>query len=638
MLTPSPSLVVSPTKVLIDDQIANLNMIHGIDNVAELEYGIDYSNYNIQNKILYLTPALMQEKILLMRIIELNKNNMISNIFLDEVHTISNWGHNFRPDYLMLSYNLKTFIDRTRVVGFTATANYRVVEDLMYQLGVNQEKIISPLQISDEKYHFDFSRTQSNMELVSELSGYIDSDIKNIVSKGYKSIVFTTSSLFTNKVFDQLSFDSKIHTSKFEGAETYKDFANGRTSVLIGSEDIGIGINLPSIPYVFHCGAPVSKSQYVQEIGRSGRANNRSVSKVFFRSRSNLSEREKLILDYKTDIHVIIDELKDEIIDSDIFDVFTRILGGIEYPEHVTSRVLDLFNEIMQIEHHGWIRFAYKNSSNIGEEQKRFQYYLYFLHRIGIVYDWYTHSASENHEYFEVFVDVSDNAGSVKSCKQYTLDYLAHMKAEQKTLYIIRESKSHKEIIIEFIEWYYQQFLYYHREQYNNMISFFNQFEKADDKKISENLRTYFQLSVEKIIEDNQTYSNLDLESAINMTDGRLDSDTMSNLEQISESVYNEKLDFIIFSQRLKDSRFEVERLDRLLENLNKQDLPLLYNEIPKFYDLLINDKDRLEFVVSLSKYFSLNDVLDRIFENNQRDLIYYGFLANEINPIFRRI
>ncbi|NLB79474.1 MAG: DEAD/DEAH box helicase, partial [Clostridiaceae bacterium] len=131
LLQPGPSIIVAPTRVLIADQIRNMRILHQIDDIQTISTNDLYEkgHFSLGHKFIFLTPSDFQHYALIYKVIELNQNRMISGIFLDEIHAISNWSHDFRPDYLMLSFNLLTFADHPRLYGFTATANYRVVKD-----------------------------------------------------------------------------------------------------------------------------------------------------------------------------------------------------------------------------------------------------------------------------------------------------------------------------------------------------------------------------------------------------------------------------------------------------------------------------------------------------------------------------
>src|SRR5699024_9744611 len=145
LLQPLPMFILAPTEILIEDQIRNLKKFHHMDNVSHLKLTVDndFSNFEMRNSLLYLTPATFQNRHLLVKCRYINNGHTlvmneksrilqeikvapgpsISYVVLDEIHCLSNWGHDFRPEYLMLSKFLNKFLDRVTFLGFTATAN-----------------------------------------------------------------------------------------------------------------------------------------------------------------------------------------------------------------------------------------------------------------------------------------------------------------------------------------------------------------------------------------------------------------------------------------------------------------------------------------------------------------------------------
>ena len=132
MLQPMCTFVVSPTDILIKDQIRNLSKYYGYDNVSHLMLNgnYDFEGYRMGTNLVYLTPTTFQNKNLFKSFWAEDNKSKIAYIILDEIHCLSNWGHDFRPEYLMLSKNLKKYLEQTSFLGFTATANYTVVKDI----------------------------------------------------------------------------------------------------------------------------------------------------------------------------------------------------------------------------------------------------------------------------------------------------------------------------------------------------------------------------------------------------------------------------------------------------------------------------------------------------------------------------
>lgn len=170
ILQPLPIFVVAPTDILIEDQLRNLKAFHRMDNAAHLQITAEnvFESFDLRNSLNYLTPSTLQCRNLLQKFRYINNGTTLRNkqeiriapgpraayVVLDEIHCLSNWGHDFRPEYLMLSQYLNKCLDQISFWGFTATANYTVVEDVQKQLAIPQENFFSPLAF--EKYNIDY--------------------------------------------------------------------------------------------------------------------------------------------------------------------------------------------------------------------------------------------------------------------------------------------------------------------------------------------------------------------------------------------------------------------------------------------------------------------------------------------------
>lgn len=134
ILQPQVVFVVAPTDILIKDQIRNLKKFHHFDNATHLNLKSDndFSFFKPATNLIFLTPSTFQNRNLF-GVFKRWKNE-IAYVVLDEIHCLSNWGHDFRPEYLMLSKNMSNYLGEARYLGFTATANYTVAQDIQRQL------------------------------------------------------------------------------------------------------------------------------------------------------------------------------------------------------------------------------------------------------------------------------------------------------------------------------------------------------------------------------------------------------------------------------------------------------------------------------------------------------------------------
>jgi superfamily II DNA helicase RecQ len=143
LLQPIPVIVVAPSDTLIRDQIRNLRTIHRIDNASHIRLlsDNDYSEFEMWNNMIYLTPSAFQNKNMLLRIKHIDEDMHVSYIILDEIHCLFNRDHDFIPEYLMFSKFLGTFLNQATLIGFTATADYTVIEEVRKQLSIPEENI-----------------------------------------------------------------------------------------------------------------------------------------------------------------------------------------------------------------------------------------------------------------------------------------------------------------------------------------------------------------------------------------------------------------------------------------------------------------------------------------------------------------
>jgi len=238
LFQPCPTMVISPTQILIQDQCDILKNKHEFDDIQQLDEYDNFVEFEPENKIIFLTPMTFLSCDLLNRVIRLNLNQHIANFVLDEVHCISNWSHDFRPEYLMLSFNLKYFVDKTRLLCFTATANYTVVKDLLIQLELNSDgdDIISPLDLKKPNQHFSFHGCQSDDECVDNITSKINDYLKReTIDKKRQLLVFTKQKDTSISIRDNLPKDIKPHVEVFSSDNTnsYADFASNLYKVLI---------------------------------------------------------------------------------------------------------------------------------------------------------------------------------------------------------------------------------------------------------------------------------------------------------------------------------------------------------------------------------------------------------------------
>ena len=269
------ALVISPLIALMDDQAAKLTAlglkvarIHsGLDRSLARQACIDYLNGTLQ--FLFIAP----ERLRVPGFAEMLAKRKLALIAIDEAHCISQWGHDFRPDYRMLGQHLPMLrgvssTDPTPVVALTATATPTVQADIVAQLGM----------VEPELFIHGFRRDNLAIEVV-EVSVPLRSGIicALLADRSRRpAIVYAQSRKQAEKLAEDLSL--KIPAAAYHAgldSETrervQRAFQASELEVVVATIAFGMGIDKADIRTVIHAGLPATLEGYYQEIGRAGR-------------------------------------------------------------------------------------------------------------------------------------------------------------------------------------------------------------------------------------------------------------------------------------------------------------------------------------------------------------------------------
>jgi RecQ family ATP-dependent DNA helicase len=267
------ALVISPLISLMEDQAAKLTAfglrvgrIHsGLDRGGARQVCADYLRGNLQ--FLFIAP----ERLRVPGFPEMLAKQRLALIAIDEAHCISQWGHDFRPDYRMLGQylpGLRSSEDSAPVIALTATATPRVQADILAQLGM-----IDPL-----KFIHGFRRSNLAIEVVEVSIPARAGIICRLLADPARrpAIVYATSRKQSESLAAELSVSlpaAAYHAGL--DAETrdrvQRAFQAGELEVVVATIAFGMGIDKANIRTVIHAGLPSSLEGYYQEIGRAGR-------------------------------------------------------------------------------------------------------------------------------------------------------------------------------------------------------------------------------------------------------------------------------------------------------------------------------------------------------------------------------
>jgi len=269
------AIIVSPLIALMKNQVDLVRSYSSKDDVAHfLNSTLNKGQQKVvkddltsgKTKMLYVAPETLTKA----ENIEFFKDLHISFFAVDEAHCISEWGHDFRPEYRRLREMMELINKDAPMIALTATATPKVQSDILRNLGLREPKI----------FISSFNRANLYYEILPKIQK--DQTVKSIVrfvsqNKGKSGIIYTLNRKTTEELADMLmangikavayhaGLDSKIR------AERQDLFLNEDAQVIVATIAFGMGIDKPDVRFVIHFNIPKSIENYYQETGRAGR-------------------------------------------------------------------------------------------------------------------------------------------------------------------------------------------------------------------------------------------------------------------------------------------------------------------------------------------------------------------------------
>ncbi|GAA2803556.1 RecQ family ATP-dependent DNA helicase [Kribbella solani] len=270
-----PTLVVSPLLSLMRDQVAaasraglraaTLNS-NNIDEWSSIEHDLRSGAIDV----LLVSPERLANPGFGRRVLD-GISGQIGLLVIDEAHAVSDWGHDFRPDYRRVSDVLQRLNPKTPVLATTATANSRVTEDVAKQLGESTLVLRGPL-----------ARSSLQLAVVNALSpldrfAWVVDELPKLPGSG---IVYTLTVADAQRLAAvvQEAYGRDVPVAAYTGQldagerESLEDaLRDNRLKALIATSALGMGYDKPDLGFVVHVGSPPSPVSYYQQVGRAGR-------------------------------------------------------------------------------------------------------------------------------------------------------------------------------------------------------------------------------------------------------------------------------------------------------------------------------------------------------------------------------
>jgi ATP-dependent DNA helicase RecQ len=269
------AIIVSPLIALMKNQVDLLRSYSDIENVAHfLNSSLNKGQIKKvredllggKTKMLYVAPETLtkDENVDFLR--ELN----ISFVAVDEAHCISEWGHDFRPEYRKIRDIIDHINPKLNIVALTATATPKVQDDIQKNLGLKKPNV----------FVSSFNRSNLYYEIVPK--GKKDQTVKHIVkfiqqNRGKSGIIYTLNRKTTEDLAELLVANGISAVAYHAGldsktrADRQDQFLMEKVDVIVATIAFGMGIDKPDIRFVMHYNIPKSIENYYQETGRAGR-------------------------------------------------------------------------------------------------------------------------------------------------------------------------------------------------------------------------------------------------------------------------------------------------------------------------------------------------------------------------------
>lgn len=268
------TIVISPLISLMKDQVSAL-VQNGV-RAAFFNSSLTYPQYrralenavNGMYKIIYVAP----ERLLTDSFLNFTKSVNISMVTVDEAHCVSQWGQDFRPDYLKIPEFIEGLEKRPVVCAFTATATSEVKKDIIRILGLkNPYELITGFDRKNLYFEVDTvqNKFQKLLSLLRENDGrctiiyaatrkYVEEICEKLLDKGFKAV----------------RYHAGLEDS--ERRENQEKFQNDEADIMVATNAFGMGIDKSNVSLVIHYNMPKNIESYYQEAGRAGRDGGKS--------------------------------------------------------------------------------------------------------------------------------------------------------------------------------------------------------------------------------------------------------------------------------------------------------------------------------------------------------------------------
>lgn len=648
LLQPCISFVVCPIKSLMHDQVKDLDQAY-IQNIAAINSDVvgaerteildNFSNGKYF--FVFISPERFQTKDFRERLIAINSQLNFSYAVIDEVHCLSEWGHDFRTSYLNLSKTIKKYCPTINFLGLTATASVNVLKDIQLEFNIDQKNVKTLTDYTRPELEFivinDGGNKYQEITTIVENHNQVNNIFESTSENQKCGLIFTPfvngvngcfnlSNRLTNEFNSTVKFYSGSKPSNYKNDldfEKYKikvqdEYKQNKFNLLTATKAFGMGINKKNICFTVHYGMPASMESLYQEAGRAGR--DKSEAKCYVLLTEENPETDVQTIFNPQSTYEEIQNLREQV-GRNGQDVFRQIflyqngLDSISKELELVSKLHTTYSET------GASKVIYAGA--LGSNKAKVEKAIYRLSNIGVISDW-TVDDFFNGVFtvtYNAFTEKSIKSTLLKFIKKYVDDFEFDNHSERiKYTNILNDTKLPKfeRLVKILLQWSYDKFGTNRRESlknvYENCLKYDDTIEGKESFK--KTLEAYFKFTEATYILQHIAENN------------------NKDISKWFEVFYDEKDNFI-----KQDSLIDLKgNLQRFLESFQSNTGLNLINGLTK---LLLNESfnniSEQRFVKSfdtISKYevSKFDYIIDHILEiskriNQKRKIILLKFL-----------
>lgn len=696
ILQPSISFVVCPIKSLMYDQKDDLDKIF-FNRTNYITSDLNASEKTIIQRefargkyfFIFISPERFQSKTFREEFNSINEEKSFAYAVIDEVHCLSEWGHDFRTSYLNLANVISKLATNSTYIGLTATASINVLRDIQIEFNIDDIDVKTPSSFTREELSFNVINDNGNKfnSLLNKIQDlHNENNVLNLNGENSKcGIIFTPHVNGSRGCYDlsnNLSNSLGVNVGYYSGAkpknnkmtenefDEYKrdiqnKFKSNEFTLLTATKAFGMGINKGNIFYTIHYGLPNSMESFYQEGGRAGRDKSKfkaiKAECIVLLTPEKNDENYKNIWNPEISVDDLVKEGKKLSINGDLNSNFFMLTNGLDTINSEFKLIKEIYiSYYSESELNRLIRsISHQNSKQKVEKS------IYRLSQLNIISDWTVENfyTGDFEVQFKIHTEDDVKNALLKNIKKYDTEFNIEDSKNNMQHKFILDSHAQGKIstidkyILILLIWTYQHFVGNRKQSmknvYDNCKDFTENKINADELKLR--LENYFKINKTshslQFIADNPTDYNKWIEILFKSVNGEVTEELISKqkrqqlkdqLSRFLESyINNSGLNFISGILRLYENEFnDQDGKPRLINSFEYIKSKFDKDEQNKFIESIISISKELtceqknELVKGIHQVFKSKSILLNLNKNFNDEYSQYLILQDNLNTL----